>query len=702
MSLDLGPLLSPKSVAIVGASPREGVAAMRVRRNLRALEFSGPIHLVNPRYDEIGGQRCYPSLTALPATPDAVFVAIAAEHTVAAIEEAGRCGIRAAIVNASGFADSGADGEALQQRLREAAEHAGMAVCGPNNMGFINAHDHVCMWTAGRLPRINPGPAAVISQSGSVAIAISQDPRGLGLAYLITAGNEAVCTAADYLDAVVRDDRVRVVMLFLETIRNPPRFAEAAAEAARRGKRIIALKVGRTEGGRAAVAAHTGALSGEDAVYDAFFRRNGIVRADDIDEMVETAMLLSKYPVPPAKRQAIVVTVSGGEAALVDDLGADLGLEFARLGPATLAAMKPAFPAFSRPRNPVDAWGLGWDAERFKQIFHALLGEPEAGVIALAVDAPGGDGADGHVAVDMAAVAIAAAPTHDKKVLFINNTAPGGVNEAVRKAVDPHGIPYLLGMRPGLAAMARWLKLSPVPPVVEVPRIAVPPLHDLGETERMALVAQGGLPFIESVVAQDADDAVRTARRLGFPVVLKGVSAQLPHKTELGLVRLGIADEAGVRSAYGSLEAALHRHATGDAQAAVIVQPMVDGVQLLIGARNDLQFGSIIVVGLGGTLVEVMGETSLRIGPVDAAMAAEMLGETKAAVLLAGTRGKRPFDREAAIRAIVALSRFACATTGQLAAIEINPLIVREAGQGAVGVDLVLEPAANPIPGSEA
>lgn len=569
-----------------------------------------------------------------------------------------------------------------------------MAVCGPNNMGFINVHDRVCLWTAGALPRLNAGPAAIISQSGSVAIAVSQDARDIGLAYVITAGNEAVCTAADYLAAVAADERVGVIMLFLETIRDPRGFAEAAQEAARRGKRIVALKVGRTEGGRAAVAAHTGALSGEDAVYDAFFRRHGIVRASDIDEMVETAILLSKYATPPEPRRAIVVTVSGGEAALVDDLGGDVGLDLAELDPATLAAMKPAFPEFSRPRNPVDAWGLGWDADRFKQILAALSREPSAGVIALALDAPSGNGADAHVALDMAKLCIEAAPHHDKKIVFLNNTAPGDVNRSVRDKLDPHGIPYLLGMRPSLAALAHWLKLSIPTGDERTKPLPLPPLSNLGELERMALVAESGLPFVPSTAARDADEAVRIAERMGFPVVLKGIASNLPHKTEHGLVKLALHDPAAVRAAYAQLSAMLQRLAkAGDGE--VIVQPMIEeGVQLLLGARNDPQFGSITVVGLGGTLVEVMNETSLRIGPIDAATAADMLSETKAAALIAGTRGKGPFDKEAAIRAIVALSRFAHAAFESIAAVEINPLIVRKVGQGALGVDLLLEPFA--------
>ncbi|HLI11426.1 MAG TPA: acetate--CoA ligase family protein [Alphaproteobacteria bacterium] len=693
MSPDINKLLCPKSVAIVGASPRQAAAATRVINNLKRFGYGGPIYPVNPRYPEVQGLRCYPSLGELPETPDAVFVAIAAESVMPVIEEAGRCGIRAAIVNASGFADSGPDGEALQARLLEAAQASGIAVCGPNNMGFINLHDRICMWTARVLPKLEPGPAAIISQSGSVAIAISQDDREIGFSYIITAGNEAVCTAADYLQAVIRDDRVRVVMMFIETIRNPRLFAEAALEAAARGKRIVVLKVGRSEGGRAAVAAHTGALSGEDRVYDAFFRRYGIVRAGDIDEMIETAILLKRYPDPPAPRKAIAITVSGGEAALIADIGAGAGLRLAELSPATIAAMKPAFPPFARPRNPVDAWGLGWDPERFQQIFDALIEEPDAGAIALAVDAPGGGGADAHVALDMAQSCIAALGRTDKRIVFLNNVAAGGVNLEVRKRLDDHGMPYLAGMRPALAAIAHWLSLE-IPARIAAPAArALPVIERLAEPERFRLVAEAGIPMAECVSVRSAEDAVQAAKRLGFPVVLKGTSPHLAHKTEHGLVKLGLADGASVAAAYRELQAILERQAPQDSLARIIVQPMAgEGVQLLLGARNDPDFGSILVVGLGGTLVEVMGEASLRIGPVDAETAAAMLAETKAATLLAGTRGKGPFDADAAIAAIVAFSRFAHDARGCIVAAEINPLIVREKGAGAIGVDLVLEP----------
>jgi acyl-CoA synthetase (NDP forming) len=695
MTFDLEKLIAPKSVAVVGASTRDSAVGNRVVTNLKRVGFAGPVYPINPRYQEVGGLRCYPSLGALPETPEAVFVGIPAEQVLPVIEEAARLGVRAAVVNASGFADAGPAGEALQRKLAATARAAGMALCGPNNLGLLNLHDRAGLWTPKAYAQIVPGAVAVISQSGSVAIAISQDSRRIGLSHLITAGNEAVCTAADYLLALTGDPRVRVVMMFLETIRDPRLFAEAAQRAAARGQRILVLKAGRSESGRAAVAAHTGALSGEDRVYDVYFRRHGILRMGDLDEMIETAMLLSRAAgAPPEPRRAIAVTLSGGEAALVADLAGELGLPLAELAPETVAAMRPAFSPYAQPRNPVDAWGLGWDAERFRGILRALLQEPSAGAIALAIDAPAGGGADGHLAEEMADVSIEelAKSGGNKGLVFFNNAGGGDVNAEVRKRLEPHGIPYLLGMRPAVAAIAHWLRArAPAPPAPASPR-ALPDLARLGEPERFRLLADAGLPMADCVPVRSAADAARTAARLGFPVVLKGTAPSLPHKTEHGLVKLGLAGAAAVEAAYRELDSALARLAPGDPLAAVVVQPMAAGVQLLLGLRNDRQFGSIVVVGLGGTLVEVMDEASLRIGPVDRETARAMLGETKAAKLLAGARGQKPCDIEAALDAIVALSRFGHETAERIAALEINPLIVREKGAGAVGVDVVLEP----------
>ena len=321
--------------------------------------FEGTIYPVNPRYDTIDGLKCWPSLSALPAPVDAAFLAVPAAAGPELADEAGRCGIKALFVNASGYADGGVEGVALQRRLEAVADRHGIVLAGPNNMGLVNVHDRKAMWTQQYMKPIAPGPVGVIAQSGTIALILIEDQRDLGFAYLVTTGNEAGATAADYLYQMVEDDRVKVILLFLETIRKPRLFAEAAAEAARRGKRIIALKVGASDGGRALVQAHTGSLAGEDRLYEAYFKAHGVVRVRDLDEMLETAVLFCANPALPPSAHVAAVTLSGGEAALLSDIGGELGLDFMALGPETLARLRPAFPDYATIGNPIDAWGSG-------------------------------------------------------------------------------------------------------------------------------------------------------------------------------------------------------------------------------------------------------------------------------------------------------------------------------------------------------
>jgi acyl-CoA synthetase (NDP forming) len=503
-------LLRPDSIAIVGASERPEAIGTRLIRNLRLMGFPGPIYLVNPRYQELAGLTCYPAIAALPAVPDAVFLAVPAAAGPALLRQAASCGVRAAFINASGYADGDADGVALQQEVVAIARANGMAVAGPNNLGLLNVHDHRAMWTPRYMEVIRPGPVAVISQSGSVALILSEDERKLGFAYLITTGNEAVVTVADYLRHVVQDDRVGVVLLFLETVRDPALFAEAALEAQRRGKPVVVLKLGSSEVGRTLVQAHTGSLAGEDRLYDAFFKALGIIRVRDLDEMLETAVLLAANPAPPPTPHFVPVSLSGGESALLADLGTGLGIPFPPLAEDTLARLRPAFPPYSKIGNPLDAWGLGFSAERFRIVLDALLADPAIGTIAFAVDAPGQGGCDVPYACIMAE-ACAEAVT-DQRLVFFNNTSGTGVNADVRAILDRAGIAYLSGMRPAMAAVGHLLRLGdPVPPRLEVPVAAAPPDDEPG---RFAALAAAGVTMTRSEAVGSVDAAVAAAERL--------------------------------------------------------------------------------------------------------------------------------------------------------------------------------------------
>jgi acyl-CoA synthetase (NDP forming) len=686
-------LLRPRSVALVGASEREHAAGNRILRNLLTGPFPGTLYPVNPRYERLKGLRCYGSLADLPERVDAAFLAIPAEEALKVLEQAGTLGIKAALINATGFADAGADGLARQQHLVEIARRYGMAVCGPNNSGYINLWDRSFLSTYYAMPRPEPGPVALITQSGSVGIALSQDDRRLGLGYIITAGNEAVCSVPDYLRFVIRDDRIKVVMIFLEVIRNPPAFAVAAREAAERGKPVIVIKVGRSESGRAAVSAHSGALAGEDAVCDAFLRRHGIVRAIDLDEMVETAALFTAYA-PPANLHVVPVTLSGGEAGLIADLGSELRVSMPQLAVATMERLRPLLSPFFVPRNPVDAMGLGWDGARFTEVVSILFEDPAVGTVAVATDMSNSGLGDAVLMKDAAERCAALPVPPEKRLVFFTNTAPGGVNPQIEATLKRAGIPTLCGMRAALGALRHWTRHGPpatpaASKKIDPKRIAT--LATTSEVDRFHILTAAGVPMVPTLAAASEDQAVAAAESFGFPVVLKATAPDLPHKTELGLLRLGLGSAAAVRDAYKSLAPKLRGH-SHSASAVLVVQPMIeDGIELIIGLRNDATFGPVIVAGLGGTLVEIFQEVSVRLAPVDYDEAREMLAETRAATLLAGGRGRGPFDFDAAVEAIVALSRLCDSARSLFACLEINPIIVRKRGEGVVGVDLLVE-----------
>ena len=687
-------LLCPKSIAVIGASTRETSFGYRALNNLKTYGFQGPIYPVNPRYDEILGFECYPSLDGVPGPVDAAFVALAAERAPDALEDCGRHGVGGAAVVASGFADAGGEGIELQRRIVEIAARHGIALNGPNNLGAINLFDRATLWPSTLLPGIEAGPVALVTQSGSIGIATSQDERKLGLGYTITAGNEAALTVADYIDFLAGDARIKVIMLVLESIRQPDAFAAAVRKARAAGQTVLALKVGVSESGARAVQAHTGALAGEDAVYDAFFRSHGVLRVQGLDEMQETAALLSAYPGQPENANTVPVTLSGGQAALFADLAARARVPGRELSQATVAKLRQVLPAYANPRNPLDAFGAGWDPEVFDTIIDILTEDPEVGIVAFSMDAPGSGGADSSWVSLMADMVGKRLPRPDKRYIFVNNLSVGGLNPHVREKLDGYGVPYLLGMTAATAALGNWLGMPDPLPVVfraeeaQGARWRAAAAEASSDPERFALLREAGVPMAECRVVEDAEAAVAAADSLGYPVVMKGGAEGLLHKTEAGTVRVGLADAHAVRAAYGEISAALTRKRGS----VVYLQPQAGaGIELLLGLRMDPAFGPVVAVGLGGTLVEVMKEASLRLAPVSVEEAAVMLGETKAGELLAGVRGRGPDDVAAAAEAIAAFSRFGPALADDLAALEVNPLIVLPQGQGAVGVDAAFE-----------
>lgn len=693
-------LFQPSSIAVVGASERPDAIGSVVVANLLKWGFRGSIYPINPRYAEVHGLRCYPSLKSLGAAPDAVFLAVPAPTASAMLAEAGELGIPAAFINGTGFLDAGEAGLRLQETLLDAARSRGIALCGPNNMGLVNIVDRIPLWTSPDLPMAGPGPVAVISQSGAIAISLTYDAGHFAYSYIVTTGNEAVCTVSDYLAYIVEDDRVGVVQLFLETIRDTDLFLRAAARARERGIAILAVKVGRSRLGQAATAGHTGAVAGEDSVYDAFFRRAGVTRLDSLDQMIEATKLALRDPQPKSPGAVTILTLSGGEAALAADLAGKAGLALANLGSDTQDKLEAILGSASARRNPIDAWGKGWSASVFAAVLDAVADDPAVAELVCIVNPAMPESHDERVFVEMAEVCGGAQRAKRKPLMLASMVGGAGYNAALAKALAAHRIPYLIGLDTSLAALAAMRRRSQVSaqnrPVsvqsCDARRTALPRLDaSLNEPALFHRLTEIGLPFAETVAVHSRLAAELAAARLGFPVVLKGTAADVPHKSELGLVRLRLRSTAAVGEAFDAVAPRL-AHSSTSPTATVAVQRMLPrGIELLVSVRNDPAFGVVVVVGLGGVHVELLSDTATRLGPVDGDEAREMLSALRGHALLRGFRGDGPYDMDAAARFIAKLSDYCAASRGCIAGIEVNPLVVLSEGQGAIGADLVLQ-----------
>jgi acetate---CoA ligase (ADP-forming) len=696
---NLEKLFRPRTVVVVGASTRETADGFGPITALRAVEFSGEIFAVNPKREEVLGLRCFPSVEALPLVPDAAVVSVPNRLVPEVVSQCGALGIGAVAVGSAGFAEGGDEGRALQRELVAAASAHGVAVCGPNNVGVLNVLDRTALWTAPAEGLLSPGAVAVISHSGSVAMSLGNELARLGLAHIISAGNEAVLGVGDYVNWLAEDDRVAVIALFLEAIRDPAVLGAACRKAQRAGKRLVCLKIGRSETARRAIAAHSAGIAGDHAIVDAYFGALGVQLVSDLDELINCSELMLRYPLGPERPGAVVLTMSGGEGGVVADIASEVGLPLPALRTTTIDRLRDHFPAFLTPSNPLDAYGLGYTQERFVGIARALDDDPDLPTITIATDAPANGFADAPLARQMASAIGELAAHSSTQFVVLNNTSGGGRDPQTDQVLRAAGIPFLLGMREGLAALSAWSRETAPPPITlpteERSRLAAlgPELVSSGEVQRFALLRQLGLPMVQTFRVDSVESALEAAGRLGMPVVMKGTGPRLAHKTELGLVHLNLADEAAVRHAYEQIVEALDRADDIAAGAEVAMQPSASGdLELIVGIRNDTEFGSVVVVGLGGIYTEAFNDSAVALGPIDDRSARSLLERTHIGSLLRGRRDDKAFDIDAIAGAIALLSRLGAATKESVGAIEINPLLVGVGPDPVTAVDLLIEP----------
>ena len=718
--------MAPRGIAVVGASPQAGAGSI-VLRNLERLGYAGRVYPVNPKYGELFGHTCYPSLSAIPAGEpvDAAAILLGSGRLVPVLEEAADRGVRGAWAFASGFAETGATGEALQREVGDVCRRRRLMFCGPNCVGFANLVDRVAMYSA-PLPRsFRTGRIGVIAQSGAVLLALGNSNRRAGFSRLISSGNEAVLDLSDYLDYLVDDEATRVIALFVESLRKPAAFGAACARAAQAGKAVIALKVGRSELAQKVAATHTGAMAGSDAVLDAAFRRWGVIRVHTMDELLETAVLFEALGhTPPASTRIGLCTVSGGEMGMLADLAEDHGLRFPPLSAAGQAKLASLLPAYTPVANPLDAWGSGDLREAYPASLNTLAAEPAVDAVVVSQDMPG-NMTDEQVAqfADVARAAVAARATTGKPVMVLSNIS-GGLDPDLHSLLEAGGVPVLQGSATGLGALrhladwgARQAHAGPAGAAGAATAVAATTVAETGfaplpDDLRVALqaasglapyplaarlLAHYGLPLVNERLVADLDGAVAAAAELGFPVALKALVAGVAHKTETGLVALGLHDAASLREAGQRVLANVARHHAGLPLEGLLVQRMAGAgaVETLVGVQHDAAFGPVVVAGLGGVLVEVLRDTALELAPLGEATALGMLASLKGARLLGAFRGRGPADVAALAAVLVKVGQMAHALGPKLVSLDLNPVLVLPEGQGVCLVDVVMELAAS-------
>jgi acyl-CoA synthetase (NDP forming) len=707
---NLRPLLNPASVAFVGASEKPGAGSF-VIDNLRRLGYRGRIIPVNPRYSDVFGLPSYASLKDVPSDVpiDCVAILLGHEHVPLILEEAAERRIHAAWAFASGFAETGEDGVKRQKRLREICLAHEILFCGPNCVGYVNLLDRVGTFSAPLSPTLRKGGIAVVAQSGSVILALANSNRGLGFSTLVSSGNEAVLDAVDYMEHFVEDPRTKVIAAFIEGFRRPAAFVRVCEKAFETGKPIIMVKVGRSELARRTVVTHTGALAGSDDVQDALFRKLGVIRVDDLDQLMETAEAFAHLGnrLPRGNRVG-AITVSGGEIGLMGDLARGLSLTFPELSEASKEELKRRLPPYSAIGNPLDAWGSGDLAATYPACLEALAREERIDVLAVSQDAPPGM-ADSQVK-QYAEVARAAAQAASgtKPVLAFSHVS-GGLDSTIRGILEQGNVPFLQGTRESLVAIHHLVRYgesrrarnargevvagSSPPSLEKILQEMDGPKRVLPYGRSMAILSAYGIKGVKEGLAQSLDEATRAAESLGYPVALKVLSPQIPHKSDAGLVELNVKGPAELREGYGRLQERVRQSSPHAAVEGILVQEMVPAgaTEVLVGVFGDPSFGPALVLGTGGVLVELFQDRCIRIPPVTTLEAEDMVASLKGRALLEGYRGRAASDTESLIRTLVQVGRMAHDLRDRLISLDLNPLMVLPGRGGVRAVDVVME-----------
>ncbi len=686
--------LDPRSVAIIGASENPNKVGGRPVHYLEKFGFKGRIFPINPSRAEIQGHKCYPSLKDLPEAPEMVIVAVAGDHAIGAVEDCAAQGVKVAVVMASGFGEVDAvAGKAKEQRMVAAARKAGMRIVGPNSQGLANFGTGAIASFSTMFMEFDrvEGHVAMLSQSGALSTVPVGflNPRGIGVRHSHATGNDADITVGELAIAVAEDPEVKLMLLYLESIPEKKYLEELAAVALDRDLPIIALKSGRSEAGRQAAQSHTGALANEDRVVDAFFEHHGIWRAPDMRGLVEATELYLKGWKPNGRR-LVAISNSGAVCVMTADAATAVGMPMARLAPETDRKLKGILPSFATTTNPIDLTAaLLSNSNLFGDILPVIAEDPaaDAFVIGVPVAGPGYD-------VDAFARDTAAFGKQTGKPLVVAATQPSvaGQFAAQGTSVFPTEVEAVTALHQFLAhreLMARTLARKAQRGESELLLPSPEKTVMLNEADSLALLATRGIKVVPHRLCRSRAEAVAAFETIGGPVVVKGCSADIAHKSELGLVRLGVKTREEAGEVWAQMEGIIRKH--GSRFDGVIIAAMASGRrEIMIGAHRDPVFGAVVAVGDGGKYVEVFRDTALLLPPFTRDDVKAALGKLRIAPLLAGVRGEPPMDVDALADAVVNVGELMNDTEARVMSLDLNPVLLDSAGNGCVVVDAVV------------
>jgi len=683
-------LLSPRSIAIVGVSSDFNKLNGRVMKFLLEKGYKGRIFPVNPKYEDVGGHRCFATIGDIGEAPDLAVISVPAKVVPAQLEAAGEAGVRAVIVFSSGFGEMGEEGREKERQVVEIAKRHGMRLCGPNTLGIINAFDGAfATFTQYGMGSTNPGPVGFVTQSGAfgTAIAALARKRGLGLGYFANTGNETDVTFADCLGRIVEDPRITTLAGYIEGITDGPGFISAAQRAMEIGKPLVVTKVGRTASGARAASSHTGALAGEDAVFDGIARQHGVIRARNEEHMLDIVDM-STTTACPQGRGVGIVTQSGGAGVLMSDRAEEVGLNVPHLSEQTVARLRDILPAFGAAGNPVDVTAqFIADPSMLKESVKAVLDDPDVHVAAVWLQLM-----DGFV--DTLTKTFRELKEETEKPFVVSWVA---APEEGLRALRELGICALRGAEPtidAIAALVDWeearqSRLADAGEKSDQPALPAPGPGFVSTTKSVSLLGDAGVPVARVGLATSCEQAIKHAERIGWPVALKIESPDILHKTETGGVEIGLGDADSLRAAYERITLRAAQAAPEARIDGVIVQQMGSGtVEMVIGLRRDPGFGPVVMVGMGGILIEVQKDVVFNRAPVTETEAARMLEKLKGKVMLDGVRGAPAVDRKALCQMISAVSRFGAASADWLEELDLNPVLAGP--DGVIAVDCLL------------